>query len=465
MLILSVGTINLIYFKDSKLINENIKEENSNFISMMVEQEDGSYKENPNINFVSEGYMFNQEKSGCENGGSLVWNSEKEKIEASLLTSDKCYAYFEKYDFTKSCLNGYEDNLGCDLVKNKDNTLIYHDGKCDYEGEENCDLEAGDFNYRYNGNDYVIADKYKSIYPHIEDLFIYSREEGGPVYVELAYEPGENYGAWNDYLPFYKAIEDGYLVKREIKNYICFGSDEKTCPYQNLYRIIGIYNGNVKLVKADYLTKDEGKTDGSYYDETDVGPGSWDYHKIYRGQNTKVGTYYFSTINKANWSQSELNEINLNTNFLNSFSEKYQNIIKNNKWQIIGKLAKNAKEEFEYELGNKKSEETTLAKIGLMYVNDFMYSADSHFWNFALIDYVGVNCYVLSKNTNYLALGLSEWAITSSDNCTNILTGRGAGDCYPSDTSKYQVRPSFYLIKDVKLASGTGTSTDPYRIS
>ena len=40
-------------------------------------------------------------------------------------------------------------------------------------------------------------------------------------------------------------------------NYVCFGSDAATCPEDNLYRIIGVFNRQVKLVKA---TVDYGST-------------------------------------------------------------------------------------------------------------------------------------------------------------------------------------------------------------
>ena len=31
-------------------------------------------------------------------------------------------------------------------------------------------------------------------------------------------------------------------------NYVCFGSDATTCPEDNLYRIIGVFNNQVKLI-------------------------------------------------------------------------------------------------------------------------------------------------------------------------------------------------------------------------
>ena len=47
-------------------------------------------------------------------------------------------------------------------------------------------------------------------------------------------------------------------------NYVCFGSNESTCPTDNLYRIIGVFGDKVKLIKYDYGTTDELGTDGDY---------------------------------------------------------------------------------------------------------------------------------------------------------------------------------------------------------
>ena len=273
IIIFLIGVASLIIIKnDKKIIKENVSDDSSNFISMMVENEKGEYEEKTDITFPKENYIFNPDESGCENGGTLVWNKEKEKLEASLITSDKCYAYFDKYDFTKSCKFGYEDNLSCDLIKNKDNSLIYHDGKCDYEGEANCDLEAGDNNYRYTGT----------------------------------YE--------------------------EVNNYICFGSDDEPCPEDNLYRIIGIFDGNIKLIKADIANSDLLGEDGSY-------GGSYNLNFSYNGTKSKYDTYCWQTNADGvcglfisgtikDWKTSKLNTINLNTNFYGKFSEKWQKLIK-----------------------------------------------------------------------------------------------------------------------------------------
>ena len=47
-------------------------------------------------------------------------------------------------------------------------------------------------------------------------------------------------------------------------NFICFGSDATTCPDDNLYRIIGVIDGKVKLIKYDYANSNLLGTDGDY---------------------------------------------------------------------------------------------------------------------------------------------------------------------------------------------------------
>ena len=73
---------------------------NVNFISMMLEQNYGKkdYEKSTLSEFPRDGYIFNDSLSGCENGGILSWNEEKKKVVLKGNISDKCYAYFDKYN-------------------------------------------------------------------------------------------------------------------------------------------------------------------------------------------------------------------------------------------------------------------------------------------------------------------------------------------------------------------------------
>ena len=119
-------------------------------------------------------------------------------------------------------------------------------------------------------------------------------------------------------------------------NYVCFGSDEDTCPANNLYRIIGIFDNNIdgnyqiKLVKYNYATLNDLGTNGRDYNDlysnggenyqgtislNDIASYRWNY-------DTSVNSY-----GSNNWTTSELNTINLNTNFLNSFDTTWKDMI------------------------------------------------------------------------------------------------------------------------------------------
>ena len=47
-------------------------------------------------------------------------------------------------------------------------------------------------------------------------------------------------------------------------NFVCFGSDSAECENDNLYRIIGVFNNEVKLIKYDYANSNMLGTDGDY---------------------------------------------------------------------------------------------------------------------------------------------------------------------------------------------------------
>ena len=47
-------------------------------------------------------------------------------------------------------------------------------------------------------------------------------------------------------------------------NYVCFGSDEETCPEDNLYRIIGVFDDKTKLIKSSSANSNFLGNDGDY---------------------------------------------------------------------------------------------------------------------------------------------------------------------------------------------------------
>ena len=318
--------------------------------------------------------------------------------------------------FAEICREENSNTLACKVAttytEDGENGLYYHDGVGSYT---NADQEAGDNSYRYAG--------------------------ANP------------------------------------NNYVCFGSTESPCPAENLYRIIGIFdddkdtNYQVKLIKADYTTSAMLGTDGrdyygTYNDSTSDYKGNMDTSTIagYRwNYDTSV-----SQFGSDNWTTSEFNKINLNTNYWNYLGTTWQNLIVETTWHLGGMTSYNntAKAFYDGERNNTGygSNPTTYSdEIGLMYASDYGYAASPEAWITDLSDY---NNSTITAN-NWLYMGAVEWTINPySASSFHVFYVSSNGNLYlNSALYGYAARPVFYLESNVELVRGTGTSSDPYRIA
>ena len=248
-------------------------------------------------------------------------------------------------------------------------------------------------------------------------------------------------------------------------NYVCFGSDASTCPSENLYRIIGLIDGNVKLISADYATTNMlGDTSGY------MGTTSSSVDTYLGSLQTAIPTYAYNNKNGSDsnntWGEGPLVLDNLNTNFLNTFSSNWQNKIVTTNWKVghvnyFDAIYRIPREVYNLEMGNT---ETYNAKVGLLYANDYGFSVSPIFWTKNMNSYS--NTYL--KENNWLYLGLKEWIISHGKtfNVTNyaasINTNAGIG--YERVYNGLPVRPVF-SVSDVTYTGGTGTKDDPMRLS
>ncbi len=268
-------------------------------------------------------------------------------------------------------------------------------------------------------------------------------------------------------------------------NYVCFGSDAATCPDEYLYRIIGVFDDdsdgeyNVKLIKADYTTSAMLGTDSRDYE------GNYSYSTSnYKGSmvTSGVATYRWnydtsvSSLGLNNWTTSELNKINLNTNYLNYLGNSWSDMIEDTTWYLGGMTSssKTAKSFYTGERNNAGygSNPTTYGpenasgnstKIGLMYASDYGYAAYSDAWATNLSSY---NSTTIIDN-NWLYMGLFEWTMTpysSSSYYVFILHHDGRLSYNPADGG-CSVRPVFYLKSNISYVEGNGTKASPFRIA
>ena len=250
-------------------------------------------------------------------------------------------------------------------------------------------------------------------------------------------------------------------------NYVCFGSDESTCPTDNLYRIIGVFNGQVKLIKSDYANSNLLGTDGDYSSSYTYTNADSSY---YKGSLTTINRYSWNNSTRTNtWSESQLNTINLNQNYLNNIGNTWSSKIATTNWQVGGTAFANVysapvKTVYNYEVGASTANTTYSAKIGLMYVNDYGYAASPENWNTNM----GSLNTDTSRNNNWMFMGLYEWTISARSDITIgsfLVFYSGVVNNNFSVGNALAVRPAFYLESSVGLIGGTGTAGDPYRIA
>ena len=383
MLTLGVGILifNLVSFKNAK-INENTEQlKNINLLTMMIETEagTGNYEEVTQSEWPQDGYVFNASLSRCENGGTLSWDNDTKKVIMESNTSDKCYVYFDIYvEPTLAELCAEKTLANC--IKENVYSVDGVNGIYYHDGVgtyTNADQEAGDNSYRYSG--------------------------ANP------------------------------------NNYICFGTDVETCPSENLYRIIGIFDDdkdgvyNIKIIK-----------------KASIGYNIWsDNDSTYWNENTKPIIY-----------------TTLNTNYWNTLSSEWQEKISMHTWKVGGMAfseANTVNDYYETELGTGQTGYEEIMPVGLMYVSDYGYAASPENWQTALYNYNTA----ASTDNNWLYSNSTDLTISKQSTIGNYafrINDNGQVSAVQTRYGSSLTRPSFYLDSNVTLKSGSGSINDPYRL-
>ena len=323
--------------------------------------------------------------------------------------------------------------------------------KCENGGELSWDDENKRVVMSGNVSDkcYVYFDKVLTLATYVKSLYTGTQGDNNIYYHDstLANGAGDNSYRYAG-------------ASETTNNYVCFGSTESPCPTDNLYRIIGVFNGKVKLVKYN----DIGTFDTSKYNAT-----SFADTEAYNALNsTFIDTFdirWKNMISTENWisgivsssSVSKLNFKNNNTNvkFLagSATSPLTINWYTAKNWYIV----------------ESGAEHKLSMKIGTISISELRYAMNSSNWNLSTLDNTSWLYY--SKNEAfYLFECFTDNTI--SDTMGYYMTTDGILYAYISPTKishlEYittYVRPSFYLVSSVLYKSGIGTSSDAIYIT
>ena len=213
-------------------------------------------------------------------------------------------------------------------------------------------------------------------------------------------------------------------------NYVCFGTEEETCSGKQLWRIIGVVEGNLKLISTEYYS-------------TEV---AWDT------SNSNVWG------RPATLNTTLENSVYASTTWINSSKQKEW--ITNDRWKLEGISSIYTLSNFDTE--EKNSSFTTSNHIGIMTVTDFGYgSSDNGCISDTNLNYRDNAC----MNSNWLKSTINlEWTIISRSESLvfsiNALNNNlSLSNAFATNRG---VRPVIILDSDVKIKSGSGTESDPY---
>ena len=378
------------------------------------------------LNISSNDFEYSKDNSSPELLLSITDNSGNQVTKLTGLN------YITVTDGSNKSISGFDITKSSDLLTLVDNKEISASPK--QIEEWNITITLVNYNYDQNANTgknfsgKLIIQKEKiktSLADYVKSQYVSNNGENGIYYHDANLTNG--------------AGDNSYRyagTSADVKNYICLGSSETTCPADNLYRIIGVFGDNNHGIKDQQLVKVI--------------------------KNTSYGEYAWNTTSLNNWASASLNEM-LNTTYktikLSGFEDKVANVT----WRVSGyhNSGYTAKEAYTGEITN--ATKTHTAKIGLMYQSDYGYATTPDYWTTYLYNYD-----TAAKNKDWLFLGSAEWLLSPDSTNYNISW------CVYSNGTVYgnldvittiAVRPSFYLLSSVNFAGGDGTASSPIRVT
>ena len=269
-------------------------------------------------------------------------------------------------------------------------------------------------------------------------------------------------------------------------NYIYFNCSDysnQTDSTCEKWRIIGVFNNSVKLIRNDsiglYSWDNKDTTTGA---KSAYGKNDWTDSRLmkllnpgYESEATGGSLYYKS---KSGNCYAGQNNATTTCNFSSTGikNDVTRNMIADFTWPLLGwnsnSVYSNQMYEYERTAGSVYTGALTswTGKIALAYASDYGYAADLSKCTKQLDSYNDSTCtsnnWMKSIITNN-STNASGWLLTHyyGDSCDTwrIYWAGNAG--YSGSYYAFEVTPALYLKYRISINSGTGTSNDPYKLS
>jgi len=427
------------YKKQIYVENNNEQIKTGTKVSLMIEtkRDSGDYEPSSSSKWPTDGYVFNAERSMCENGGTLSWNDETKSAVLTTKVSDKCYVYFDVEPpdvyITSPNLPTTYGKMGAITCSNSDVT---------YNQQYNR-IEVSNINTKYENCTLNYTDSLSKV-----NLATYITGLAGTT---------QGTGQVKN--------ENGYRYEgKNPNNYVWFNNE--------YWRIIGVFD--TEVVKSDNTTENKSLVkiiradvlDGLAWDKSNT--NDWtaaSLNKLLNGAyyNAQDGTssgycYGYSTTVTANCDYTK-----------KGIQSGYRNMIAKATWYLGGYSSYSATAEafYGYERGTtvySGRPTKTTGYIGLMYPSDYGYSvlSSSCARTINLGSYNRGTC----AGQSWLYGKGYEWTISPhSSNSRRVFNLGSDGNLNSNNAyNGYGASPVLYLDASVYKIDGEGTLDKPYII-
>ena len=262
-----------------------------------------------------------------------------------------------------------------------------------------------------------------------------------------------------------------------VKNYVEFNDET--------WRIIGVFptdDGTGKIENRLKIIRNESIGDYSWDNGTSVSSTS----NIEEHSNIESLSYEKSddydviflappvSAGDNNWARPSSLNVYLNDNYYNQLTIEAQNMIYNAKFYLGGYIDSgiNVKNMWvaerktggsDYYISGRQTNYTS--KLALMYSSDYGYASSGCRNGEQTLNYYGNET---CTSTNWLYNNNYEWILTANTMYETVpynISSTGDLESAFGSSDSRPVKPVAYLKSNVKITSGTGTSSDPYQLS
>ncbi len=267
-------------------------------------------------------------------------------------------------------------------------------------------------------------------------------------------------------------------------NYIYFNCETYPDTNCELWRIIGVFDGKVKLIRNEsigiYSWDNKDTSTGA---ESPYGKNDWttarlmkllnpsDYYKVDSNDNNLGQSLYYNSTSGKCYSGSVNATVDCDFTSTGIKNDITRNMIVETTWNIGGWNSDSVypNEIYGYERGTTVYTDrptTWTGKIALAYPSDYGYAADfNQCVNKELGSYKDSTC--TSNNWMKAILGQVWLLTTSSDNQLRswFVYSDGNVDYNTATFNAAGAVPVLYLVSELEIVSGNGSSSNPYKLS